>query len=95
MTEDPVEQLLIEEAAVNSLKLLKRLKAGGVTKFVRSGETLYSIRVSVVDKSIQEAYTKEIGVTEKTVEEQQPSLGRPSSDFIYVDEVVEIQKEQP
>jgi len=56
---DPVETTLIEDAACDALDLLNDCDAGAVTRFVRSGDRLLRLRLSVVpveDAEVPEVY---------------------------------------
>jgi len=56
---DPVETTLIEDAADDALRILNDCDAGAVTRFVRSGDRLLRLRLSVVpveDAEVREVY---------------------------------------
>lgn len=56
---DPVETTLIKDAASDALEILNDCDAGAVTRFVRSGERLLRLRLSVVpveDAEVREVY---------------------------------------
>lgn len=63
---DQFELMLIQDAATDAIVLLNDCKAGAVTRFVRSGDRLLRLRLSVVP--VEEAEVREV-YNGKTAEE--------------------------
>lgn len=60
---DPVEDELIRQAASDCLEDLRQIRqAGGVTRFVRSGNDLIRVRVSLIDQQDGRQRLREAGL---------------------------------